>query len=184
MKNPPKANQENPSVKTSNENIPIKTVNKIASILGVQYSALLIIINSFTTLIISMIVQEVPVGKDEQSKKDLILKNLGKKVALVDFHNGYCVGNISKEYDGQTYHFRKMNGYELRLWYHDLEEFHLVKRYGVNPVPEGFVKYPLVFRIYTEKENPGEGIEALTRKKIISLGKEMENSLRLLSEME
>jgi hypothetical protein len=78
-----------------------------------------------------------------------------------------------------------MNGYELRLWYHDLEEFHLIRKYGVHPVPiEGFEKYPLIFRIYTGKMNLKETVEAPRMKRIETSWREVENSLRLLSEME
>lgn len=96
-----------------------------------------------------MVYQNVILGEDDESRRNAILSNLGRKVVLKDFHDGQSEGVLQKKgYDGQTYWLENAcTGAKTRFHYHDLEELAVLRRYVVRPVPEGFVKYPALFRI-------------------------------------
>lgn len=85
-----------------------------------------------------MILEEIKVGKDEESKRDVILENLGEQVILYDFHEHWAHGFLlRKGYDHQVYqmHIADSRG-KRQFWYKDLQQLFLLKAHRNFPLPE------------------------------------------------
>jgi hypothetical protein len=85
-----------------------------------------------------MILEEINVGKDKESKEKVILENLGKQVILCDNHARWVHGLLSKEnYDDTCYQIHLLDPRRIReFWYNDLQQLILLKAYRDNPLPE------------------------------------------------
>ena len=85
-----------------------------------------------------MILEEISVGEDIESKKKAILENLGKQVILCDNHAHWVHGLLSKEnYDSTCYQIHLLDPRGIReLWYNDLQQVILLKASRDYPLPE------------------------------------------------
>ncbi len=77
-----------------------------------------------------MILREIIFDKSEESKRDIIQKNLGREVILKDFHNDWCHGVLStKEYDTQVYQMKISDSRKQRqMDYSDLIQLLVVEK--------------------------------------------------------
>ena len=85
-----------------------------------------------------MILEEIDVGKDKESKMKLILENLGKQVILCDLHNRWVHGLLSeKNYDDECYqmHIADNRG-KRQFFYHDLQQLFLLRGDSDYPLQE------------------------------------------------
>jgi len=71
-----------------------------------------------------MILQEIVLGKTEESKRDAIRENLGEQVILNDDHNNWCHGIIlNKGYDNKVYQMIIADKWgQIQLHYNDLNQ--------------------------------------------------------------
>ena len=76
-----------------------------------------------------MILNEIEVGKDFESKRQVVKDNLGNQVILYDKHRMWCHGKISENNYGDKMYSIKIydtSGPNI-LFYHDLEKLLIVK---------------------------------------------------------
>ena len=84
-----------------------------------------------------MILEEIKLGEDDESKKKAVLENLGKQVILKDRDEGLAHGYLSKYGNDRTCYFIEIadpRG-EKRLFYHDLQQLILLKLNKDYPLP-------------------------------------------------
>ncbi|MBU2104808.1 MAG: hypothetical protein KKF67_03475 [Nanoarchaeota archaeon] len=85
-----------------------------------------------------MILKEITLGQTEESKKDVVQKNLGQQVILNDDHNDWCHGVLLNErYDNEVYQMKIADGRGQRqLHYHDLNQLLVIRNHPDYRRPE------------------------------------------------
>lgn len=85
-----------------------------------------------------MILEEVTLGQDEESKRKAIESNLRQHVILNDGHEGWCHCKIlEKGCDDQVYQVQIGDGRgERQLHYHDLNQLMIIKNHPDYPRPK------------------------------------------------
>ena len=84
-----------------------------------------------------MIVEEIELKKDTESKRKAILENIGKQVILYDSYNYLVHGFLSKKgHNDHHYQIHIADGREQSfLRYDNLEKLFLLKAHKNNPLP-------------------------------------------------
>ncbi|MFH1503379.1 MAG: hypothetical protein ABIE36_01860 [Candidatus Diapherotrites archaeon] len=79
-----------------------------------------------------MILEEITIGEDEESKRKVIQNNLGKQAILKDDHKGWHFCKILKKgYDDEVYQVqRRDDGGKEQLYYHNLKQLIIIKNYS------------------------------------------------------
>ena len=85
-----------------------------------------------------MILEEISLGEDDESKRTAIQSNLGQQAILNDNHETWCHCKILNEgYDDEVYQVRIGDGRgERRLHYHDLNQLIVIRNNPHYPRPE------------------------------------------------
>ena len=85
-----------------------------------------------------MILEEITLGKDNDSKRKAIQDNLGQQVILNDFHQNWAHGVLLKEgYDNEVYRIKIADGKGQRqLHYNDLNQLLVIRNYPKHKRPK------------------------------------------------
>jgi len=85
-----------------------------------------------------MILEEISLGQDEESKRKAIQTNLGQHAILNDNHETWCHCKIlEKGYDSQVYQVQIGDGRgERQLHYHDLNQLIVIRNHPHYSRPE------------------------------------------------
>jgi hypothetical protein len=85
-----------------------------------------------------MILEEIAIGEDKESKIKAIQDNLGQQAILNDGHENWCHCMILKSgYDSQVYQVRIGDGRgERQLHYHDLNKLIILRSHSKYPLPK------------------------------------------------
>jgi len=85
-----------------------------------------------------MILEEISLGKDEESRRKAIQSNLGQHAILNDDHETWCHCKILETgYNNEVYQVQIGDGREKRqMHYHDLNQLIVIKNHPHYPRPE------------------------------------------------
>jgi len=85
-----------------------------------------------------MILEEISLGKDKESKRKAIQGNLGQQAILNDEHKTWCnCKTLEKGHDNEVYQIQIGDGRgERQLHYHDLNQLIVIRNHPHYPIPE------------------------------------------------